>query len=421
MGGDPTPLAKCQVAVSKAEPLVTEWPASEKSRLEALITRGAVVVSYSGCEMQILDACTAKGTYGFQKTTLATDTVDITSEDDLYAKLPLGAVRLEGDLKRSGRLAVKTTVAGQFALNGGGVKDVPDDGECAKATHLVTGLSIGAFKLLSGGKQSASVSGSVVGVGGAGGSGSREETTLTEAGDPKACTETTEKPNDNCKSPLQIFLQPLPGRHAGPTTARAGVEEEKPPPGAVRVNFASSSATEHWSVLDGHDKVLCDLPCSRWVGPNSGYKLQLDAAKKDDIVVIPMPKELGYSAGRTVDARPQPSALAAPITGAVMAGAGYVTLLIGLFGWTVPTNANNNHPDTSVGIPVMAVGGGLMVIGTGLMIFAGRWSSGIEMTLAPNAAASTRAPVRLGPGYVEANGNRDFHLVVTPGGAFGAF
>ncbi len=81
---DPTPLAKCKVKASAASPLVTEWPASEKSHLEALLAERAVVVSYNGCELRILESCRVDGDYAFRRTTLSRDTIEINDEDDKF-------------------------------------------------------------------------------------------------------------------------------------------------------------------------------------------------------------------------------------------------------------------------------------------------------------------------------------------------
>ena len=43
-GHDTAQLARCSVAASHEQPLVTEWPASYKARLEALLNEGAVAV-----------------------------------------------------------------------------------------------------------------------------------------------------------------------------------------------------------------------------------------------------------------------------------------------------------------------------------------------------------------------------------------
>lgn len=114
----PEEQVRCRIAANHENPLVTEWPASEKANLEALLREGPVAVSYSGCSMKVLPACRPRGAYAFHRTTTATDTVDIRNADDLYAKLPLGALSLEGELQRTGRLAVQTTVSGQLTLAG---------------------------------------------------------------------------------------------------------------------------------------------------------------------------------------------------------------------------------------------------------------------------------------------------------------
>jgi hypothetical protein len=144
-GRDPSELAKCKVAASQDQPLVTEWPAPYKARLEALLQGGAVAVEYSGCELKLVDRCKLSGTYAWRRTTLSTDATEIRDEDDLYAKLPLGAVSLAGDLRSRGRLYVQTTVAGQLQLVGKAADDFTSGAECSRATHLVTALSVGAF------------------------------------------------------------------------------------------------------------------------------------------------------------------------------------------------------------------------------------------------------------------------------------
>src|SRR3954470_10637174 len=85
----PTELGKCRVAASQTSPLVTEWPASEKANLEVMLHGGAVAVAYSGCSMRLLPQCRVRGSYQWQRTTPATDSLEINDSDELYAKLPL--------------------------------------------------------------------------------------------------------------------------------------------------------------------------------------------------------------------------------------------------------------------------------------------------------------------------------------------
>jgi hypothetical protein len=208
-GHDPTALAKCSVAASHEQPLVTEWPASYKARLEAMLHQGAVAVEYSGCDLRIVDTCKIGGSYAWKKTTLSTDSTDIHDEDELYAKLPLGAAALEGQLKTAGSLHVQTTVSGQMQLVGQPADDATGGAECAHATHLVTALSIGAFQLVAGGEVSGHA-GADVGAAGIHGGGSESRSTLRTAGDPESCSKATnDEPSPDCRSPIQIFLKPI--------------------------------------------------------------------------------------------------------------------------------------------------------------------------------------------------------------------
>jgi hypothetical protein len=208
-GHDSSPLMKCSIAASHSEPLVTEWPASSKARLEALLTEGAVAVAYSGCELRIIDACRPKGAYKWSRTTLSTDTTEIRSEDDLYTKLPLGAATLEGELRRAGSLSVRTTVAGQMKLVG--ADDANATGSCAEVTHVVTAVSIGAFELRGGAALGAG-GGVSLGAAGGGAHATREETVMHSAGDPRSCDAATdESPSAACRSPIQVFLRPIAG------------------------------------------------------------------------------------------------------------------------------------------------------------------------------------------------------------------
>lgn len=224
-GHDTSRLAKCSVAASREQPLVTEWPAPYKARLEALLQGGAVAVEYSGCDLRIIDRCRLSGSYAWKKTTLSTDTTDIQDEDDLYAKLPLGAAALSGQLKTSGSLHVQTTVSGQLQLVGKAAEDATSGAECARATHLVTALSIGAFKLVAGGHAKVSA-GVEVGNTGASASSAQTRSILRAAGDAVSCERATkDEPSPECRSPIQIFLTPI--RRSVPLNILSPLPDEK--------------------------------------------------------------------------------------------------------------------------------------------------------------------------------------------------
>jgi len=249
----PAESARCRVAASQSSPLVTEWPASEKANLEVLLRNGTVAVAYAGCSMRLLPECRINGEYHWQRTTAATDSLEINDSDELFAKLPLGAASLEAELKRSGKLSVKTTVSGQLRLANASIAEVPREGPCAQATHIVSGLSLGAFALTAGGQKDTKL-GAEISVVGTGAKTERSADLLRSAGDFDSCGQSTnESPHVNCASPIQAFLTPLPGR-----------TEEEGPPGTVKVDFVSADASSRWDVY-ADDVVICTTPCERYV------------------------------------------------------------------------------------------------------------------------------------------------------------
>lgn len=296
--GDSGLPGRCKVAASQDRPLVTEWSASEKAHLESLAASQAVVVSYSGCELRVLDGCKPSGRYAYRRTTLATDTVEIVDSDDLFAKLPIGALKLEGELARSGRLAVRTTVAGQFSLDSS--PQLPTGPGCEGATHVVTGISVGAFSLLTGGATAVGGGASVGGVGG-GGKTSREESVMRQAGDPKLCTEGDGGgPNIMCASPIQVFLSRVNGAAGGPTSQdqeQALVEQRAKSQGVLLELPAPKERGEVWKLYNNTGKALCVLPCSQWVAPRSGYYLERSPTSDKEGVRIDVPNDFSHPAG----------------------------------------------------------------------------------------------------------------------------
>jgi hypothetical protein len=301
MTADPTPLSKCKVAANSANPLVTEWPASEKAHLQSLVASQTVAVQYSGCELRIVDGCTLPGNYLWRRTTLATDTLQIDDADELYAKLPIGAIGLEGELERSGKLAVRTTVAGQLHIQGM-TEITPTNPACAEATHYVAAISVGSFQLLSGSDAQAAGGVGLAGMGG-GTRASRRESVLREAGSRQACDEASdEAPNSQCASPIQVFLAPLAPKSASPTQAAPSHEDQMRATG-VRIAFGKPpEEDEVWTVRAPGGKVVCQVPCDAWVGPVSGYFLQREPRNGAEAAVMHLPHSFPHPVGSRVAA-----------------------------------------------------------------------------------------------------------------------
>ena len=274
MPGDQT---RCKLAAGHDNPLVTEWPASEKANLEARLREGSVVVAYSGCTLRMLPSCRVRGGYHWVRTTTSSDQVEIHDSDELYAKLPLGAASLEGELQRSGRLAVQTTVSGQFQLDDFDPASFPRSADCLGATHVLSALTVGAFRLQSGGTARVGAKAGIGGMGG-GGTSQADESTMREAGLPARCEESDQNaPHAECASPIQVFLRPLPANIV-----------DRGPEGTIKVKFLPVRGGQQWDVSVG-DRTVCTTPCERWLDPAMPYSFKYDPGflQKNEYIDVP--------------------------------------------------------------------------------------------------------------------------------------
>lgn len=314
---------------TQTSPLVTEWPASEKARLQSLVTTQPVAVKFAGCELEVVESCALPGRYLWQRTSLATDTLDIDDKNELFSKLPIGAVKLEGELAQSGKLSVRTTVAGQLSLmDAGNLSALPLGPGCAEATHVVTRMSVGAFKLISGSDVSGRGGVSVPRIGAEAGT-SRTEALLRESGDPAACKNATDQaPDSQCASPIQLFLEPL----------RPEVQQQIVASGAVQIAIPEPhDIDESWSLRDRAGTLICRLPCTQWVNPASGYFLQREPARDTPIAKIYLPNTFSHPPGSQLQAQYQMergspfwSTLTVVGIGAPMTALGGYTLALGI-------------------------------------------------------------------------------------------
>ena len=368
--------ARCKVAASQSNPLVTEWPASEKANFEALLRQGTVAVSYSGCVMRVLPRCRLGGGYQWQRTTPATDLVEIDNEDDLYAKLPLGAVGLEAELKRSGHLSVQTIVTGLLRLADPEATSLPhNEGECAQATHVVESLSLGAFSLSTGGAVRGGAGAGLFGMAEVGGSTGGGGRLVRSSGEPQACgASTDEAPHPNCSAPIQVFLRALPGRGA-----------EEGPPGTTKVDFVSANANARWDVYID-DEVACTTPCSKWVDPSRPILLR---ARENAFLAAPdkiRMLDLGADAlAGPVQVRAHPTSRGELVSGITFTSLGGMALLTG-----ITLSAVGCPSERSSGMCT----GGLISLGAGSLITAGAlwliFDSAPRANVVPARASASR-------------------------------
>jgi len=203
--------SKCKAGETPTHPLVVEWPAVDRASLEARIAHGLVVVRARGCDIEVLRGCWVAAQYDYVGLTRKNDRVRIRSVDELYASLPLGAAGLEGKLARYKGLDVEIALVGMFEAPFGGTSRGQLEGDCAEATHVITGAQVGAFQFYAGGAGELKAGVKVGGAGaGAGTAAARE--TLSADGDPARCDASTTAdahPPEGCGAIIRIELTPL--------------------------------------------------------------------------------------------------------------------------------------------------------------------------------------------------------------------
>lgn len=207
----PDGQAKCGVGKSQSEPLIVEWPSAERTELEALAHKGVVVVAYHGCEMRVLPRCRAPGAYAYTAITRKRDVVTITDADELYANVPVGAAALEGKLASSGQLNVSMTIVGRYETSRAFVGDHELDGDCAGATHVVSGITAGSFRFFAGAAAELGAAVDALGAG-AGAKSKSSSELLAQDGDEAACAKsatTDAAPPDGCGGLLRIEVVPI--------------------------------------------------------------------------------------------------------------------------------------------------------------------------------------------------------------------
>lgn len=207
----PADQTRCAVTRSHARPLIIEWPAHDRSALETLIEGGQqlVAVRYEGCEMELLRGCAAPGQYRYRGVQPKRDDYTFKRADDLYAKIPLGAASLEAELERHGALTLDLTVIGRYEGSRARPARAELRGECERATHVIAGLSVGAFRLSSGADATIRGRGGWNGVG-AGAGSSAERGFVRSDGDPRSCSDTRDdSPPDGCRALLRVEVEPI--------------------------------------------------------------------------------------------------------------------------------------------------------------------------------------------------------------------
>lgn len=201
----------CHAMTSQLRPLVVEWSASDRADLERASRQGVVAVRYDGCEMEVLRDCRLKASYAYTALTPKHDHLAVKDENDLYANLPLGAAKLEAKLAQAGSLDVSMTVVGTLDASVESASREELTGACSRATHIVAGITVGAFDFFAG-AQTEAHGGVAAPVASASVTANTARETLSSDGDQQACSHATradQAPPEGCSAIVRLEVVPL--------------------------------------------------------------------------------------------------------------------------------------------------------------------------------------------------------------------
>jgi formylglycine-generating enzyme required for sulfatase activity len=206
---DPDNQTKASVVRSELRPLIIDWPGQDIALLEGQSKTGLVVVRYAARQIELLATCHADGSYKYVPTTRQDEHLTLHDRAELQAQLPLGAARLEADLARAGELVVKTSVVGLYRTDRAVTRAELKGEDCDRATHVVRGISVGAFRFLTGADARAGAGASTLLGAGAKASAESDRETESTGGREQACDQATAAetaPPSGCGSPLRLEL-----------------------------------------------------------------------------------------------------------------------------------------------------------------------------------------------------------------------
>ena len=210
---------QCKDVTGSTDPWLVEWEPSQKVRLQSKSKKGVILVKYAGCDLEVLYGCEVVGSYSFTATTRSSQTEYINSEDDLFAKLPIGALKLAAEFKQGDKWSMDYVLVGTQETSVDNVDRANLEGRCAQATHFVQGMAVGAYELGSAAHRKGSAGATVYNAGVGGSSGGAAGLLRQDGRYEKCKLEETEATHSGCQAIVQLYLQPVTGAFPEPEVA----------------------------------------------------------------------------------------------------------------------------------------------------------------------------------------------------------
>lgn len=196
-------------------PLVVDWSSEKRASLEAALGRGETLLAIYTCpKFELLESCTAPGGYEFAAVSRKEDVIRLVNEDSVRAQLPTLAAspffsKIEAELGRGSSLDLALVLSGRLKAKRASVSRPTLAPACTRATHFVSGVSLGAFAMNVGARAKVRTTAEIFGAESATVSSSSRDVRSQDGDLAKCSSGTSPSPLVGCSSPLRLELSPI--------------------------------------------------------------------------------------------------------------------------------------------------------------------------------------------------------------------
>ena len=270
---DATGRVSVPVPDGPSTPLIVDWQPEQRTDLEAAIRQGVVVVRLDKQGLRILNGCTlAHGDYGYVGVVTKKEVIQLKTAQQVAANLPLTGgtlgIELGGELSRGATLDIRLAIVGKHSTTWNEVttRDLAGGKSCARATHFIRGLTVGAFSMKMNAEERAKGHAKVLGQGGSTdhGKSSAVDTSDGKIEDCEKADPDAAKPPGQCRALVRIQLEPIAAGKSTDTPDKPDPEPRGCPDGLVFVDGRCAEPTpEAPHACKPDDLADCQAQCEK--------------------------------------------------------------------------------------------------------------------------------------------------------------
>ncbi len=194
------------------EPLVVDWRSTERADLEVAMRQGVVPVRHECGVVRLVKSCRISGSYDFAGVSRKSEVIQLASEDELRANLPLSSVQLAAQVQSGATVDLALLLIGKRTTSVADVVRSELEGSCDEVTHFVRAAHVGAFAFTTGEVGHVTAAAEIFKIASAGADSQSKRKAMHRDGSLEACEKSTpeaERAPAECGAALRVELVPI--------------------------------------------------------------------------------------------------------------------------------------------------------------------------------------------------------------------